>query len=280
MEKKQLKQIFDAGKLAALLYIVSPVSCLYEHNDEVQSQEIRHSAVYVVQDAADQKSAAEKKPSLYDLKEKPKVIVFSGHEQNNGGAMSSTGVNEYEYNDRVVAQFRDLESPLEYITHLATENIDIKQRPALAEQSSAQVYVEIHHDSVNRKDLRSAKASGENGQRKYGGFSLHINPNGRWFYDDTKAIAVGMKDCFIDARLEPNTYHAEEDTGIRMQVAEEGVYTRPGLYILRNAKIPTLIVEAGSIVVPQEEAIMRKKETQETIVRCIDATLIQYFENK
>ncbi|MEK6921547.1 MAG: N-acetylmuramoyl-L-alanine amidase [Nanoarchaeota archaeon] len=274
--QKQAGRFFDMGKVAAMLYIISPGSCLSQDNEKLEQENGRYSTVYAVQDATEKKSVAEAPHSLYDLREKQKVIVFSGHEQNNGGAVSTTGVKEYVYNDVIVAQFRGLESPLEYIMHFATENINIKQRPELAEQSGAKVYVEIHHDSVNEKDLSHAKAAGSEGQRRYGGFSLHISP--QWFYEETNTIAMGMRDCFENAGLNPNSYHAQEDTGARMQVAEEGVYTRPGLYILRNARIPTIIVEAGSIVIPSEEMQMRKKETQESIVQCIDATLIRYFE--
>ncbi|MBI5002891.1 N-acetylmuramoyl-L-alanine amidase [Candidatus Woesearchaeota archaeon] len=280
MEKNQVTKLFDIAKLATILYVVNPFSCLSENSQDARHDDPRvtgrYSAVYGSTNAT-QKNDSKEKPLLYDLKEKPKVIVFSGHELNNGGATSITGVNEYEYNDCIVAQFRELESPLEYITHLATENIDLKKRPELAEQSDAQVYIEIHHDSVNKKDLDNAKTAGKDGQQVYGGFSLHISS--KWFYEETRSIAIGMKDCFIETGLRQNTYHAQEDTG-RMQEIDEGVYERSGLYILNTAKIPTLLVEAGSIVVPEEEVFMRKRETQETIVQCIDATLIRYFEKK
>jgi N-acetylmuramoyl-L-alanine amidase len=274
------------GKLAAMLYVISPFSCLSQDEEQSQSETVqggtipkRYSAVCSPDNPRENNNKEEKKSALYDLKEKPKVIVFSGHVEanNSGGAVSVTGKREYEYNDFIVKRFDDVESPLEYLTHLATENIEFKKRPEFAEQSGAQVYVEIHHDSVNEKDVASAKTAGKEGQLMYGGFSLHINS--QWFYEETHRIGVGIRDCFLNARLQTNTYHAQEDTGI-MQAVDDGVYTRSGLYILNNARIPTLIVEAGSIVVPEEEAIMKKRETQEIVVQCIDATLIRYFESK
>lgn len=52
------------------------------------------------------------------------------------------------------------------------------------------------------------------------------------------------------------------------------------LYLLRRVKMPAVLVELGSLNHPEEAAQLQKPEFQESIVRAITATIIQYREEQ
>ena len=73
--------------------------------------------------------------------------------------------------------------------------------------------------------------------------------------------------------MKPNEYLGKSLKYIKI---EEGIYERDKLYILRTEKIPTIIIECGSIAVPQEETIISSDGMQAKLANAINQAVVRY----
>lgn len=224
-----------------------------------------------------------------------KVAIFAGHvsssnlSRNNQGCRSYYGVKEYSFNDGIVGYFSSLINQLiKYDTHLARENISILDRTKLSQDNGSDVYVEIHHDSAQRPDIDRLRKNAKTEQewRELSGFSVFYSPN-NGNPEESLRLAKLIGDELLKIGLRPNLYHAKDIKGERKKLVDEekGVYESPSdyekdFYVLKENKMPAVIVECGVIVNPYEEAKLRQPETQKKIAIAIDSALKEYFRTQ
>jgi N-acetylmuramoyl-L-alanine amidase len=197
------------------------------------------------------------------------VALDVGHSIATQGAISARGVPEFEYN---LALAREAAIALERaglrvrLIGAAGDIADLASRPRAA--LGADLFVSIHHDSIKERLLEAWQHEGE--PRRYydsvSGFSLFISrENARLAASLACASAIGR---VLRAKgFAPSRYHADPVLGESREFADEpnGVHYFDHLAVLRHARIPALLFEAGVIVNRDEELRMRDPAVKQAI---------------
>ena len=207
-----------------------------------------------------------------------KVVVFSGHTAKGGnkGALSCQGRYEFVYNDEVVKRLGEKSNhSLDYYPVLATSNVHLYQRPQMAQRIQADAYLEIHHDSMlqrYREQMRDVPANDQRWQ-EFGGFSLYYYPD-NIFARQSRQLAERIADELL-IFLHPDSYHYTHE-GLQVVDKLRAVYSR-NLYVNRHARMPSVVVECGSIVKPAEEAFLSRSETRQRLAESIAVGVRKFF---
>ena len=205
---------------------------------------------------------------------KPVVFVFSGHitDETEGGALSCTGKMEYEYNDKVTEKFKGMEGGVVFKTFPSGLKIPLEKRPGLAKKGGADLVMEIHHDSVIREDIEKVGSMDWASSRRYGGFSIHI-PGGKPG-KRSLALAKSIRACLLKLGLGTNHYHAWRQRKVEI---EDGIYVNNKLLLLKHAAVPTVLVEMGVIVIPDEEKLVSSEEYRTAAAGCIRSAAKEFL---
>ena len=215
-----------------------------------------------------------------------KVAIFAGHVEvprppiDGQGSVSASGVPEYRFNDELIANFTYLSNKsADYAIKYAKENIPITERPTLAQRLGNEVYIELHHDAAQQDDIDRLK-KGEQTEKRWrelSGFSVMYNPNNKHSHESLR-LAQLIADELLQAGFKPNSYHAKDIPRERRPLVDvaRAIYTGRE-YVIRESVMPAVVVEAGVIVNPFEEKILKQQETQRNIVESIDRAIRKYF---
>lgn len=189
------------------------------------------------------------------------VLLDAGHGGEDGGAIGGAGTVEKDINLAVMLK---LQSLLEQngCTVLTTRTQDISLHNAGDEKSG------------NRKmsDLNSRKAMPE----EFGAdvfVSIHMNtfPDGQYcgaqvFYAESEG-SKELAEC-IQGELK-----AQVDTSNQREVKDAA----GNIYILSEAKIPSVVAECGFLSNSKEEELLKTEEYQQKLAFAIYCGIIKYF---
>jgi len=204
-----------------------------------------------------------------------KVIVFSGHTTipEKMGALSCRCIPEYQYNDAVLSYLPPGEG-IEYLLVPASENISLKKRPQMAKECAADLYLEIHHDSVPQEYLDTLLQLPEDDFRwaEVRGFSLHYTEK-RKVSAQSLALAESLGNELKKFLLPDFFHHRYQD--FILGDAERAIYER-NLYVTRTAEMPAVLVECGYIINPREERFLTQEETQQRIALALHEGIKNY----
>ena len=134
------------------------------------------------------------------------------------------------------------------------------------------LFISIHHDSVQPRYLSSWESDGETFQYSdmFAGFSLFVSRLNSHTEASLKcASAIGA--ALRGAGFTPSRYHADPIVGENRPFADEanGVHYFDNLAVLKTASIPALLFEAGVIVNRDEELRMRDPAVRDRIAEGI-----------
>lgn len=194
-----------------------------------------------------------------------RVIVDVGHTPESPGAISARGVDEYTFNlalAKVIdGKLRDAGFNQAHLLMANGEPIpSLVRRVAQANAMSADLLVSIHHDSVPEAFKSMWEFGGV--QRPYSdrfrGHSIFVSADNADYQGSLSfAKMLGMQ---LKARgLQYTPHYKEGFMGARQRRLvdqEAGVYRYDQLLILRTARMPSVLLEAGSIVHRDEEEEM------------------------
>lgn len=210
--------------------------------------------------------------SIYKLNEAVKVsslptsrkviIIDPGHGGIDGGMVgSATGVYESKINLEISLKLRKyLEESGSLVLMTRDEDVglytdggtirkkkneDLRNRKRLFDESNADIVISIHSNSFQ--------------QSKYYGAQSFYNPN----CEESKQIAELIQEELIRVLDNTNTRKAK---------------SKKDVYILKNVKVPTVIVECGFLSNPKEERLLQNPEYQEKIAWSIYIGIIKYFD--
>jgi N-acetylmuramoyl-L-alanine amidase len=207
-----------------------------------------------------------------------RVIVDVGHTPEIPGAISARGVNEYDFNLKLA---KVIERKLNEAGYARTSLLlangpaipSLVRRIAQANQTSADLLISIHHDSVPQM----FKAVWEFGGKKmeysdrFRGHSIFVsadNANYQASLEFGKLLGAQMKARGL--QYTPHYTQAFMGNKRRQLVdAESGVYRYDQLLILRHTRMPTVLLEAGSIINRDEEVLMGTEEHQAKIAGAV-----------
>lgn len=190
------------------------------------------------------------------------IIIDPGHGGIDGGMVgTTTGVYESQINLEIsnkVRKYLEESGSLVLMTRdqdvgLYTEegsvrkkkNEDLRNRKRLFDESSADIVISIHSNSFT--------------QSKYYGAQSFYNPN----CEDSKLIAELIQEELVRVLDNGNTRKAK---------------VKKDVYILKNVKIPTVIVECGFLSNPKEERLLNDPDYQEKIAWSIYVGILKYFD--
>lgn len=205
------------------------------------------------------------------------TVLDVGHTLN-GGARSARGIPEYDYNLRQATEItRALnEGGFAKTTLLITEEKTRKglfERSERANRLNADLFLSIHHDSVPDKFIEKWEFEGEpyGFSDRFKGHSIFIsndNPDRGGSLLFGQLLGLAMK-----ARGLQYTPHYTEPFmgGRRRQLvdAAAGVYRFDQLIVLRTTRMPSVLLEAGSIINRDEELALGDPERRALITQAV-----------
>jgi len=191
-----------------------------------------------------------------------RVVVDVGHTLDVPGAISARGVPEYAFNLRLAGEIREtlvaagFAKTVLLITAEAPP-LGLVQRAQRANAFGADLFISIHHDSVPDYLLESWDYEGQPNHfsDRFKGFALFISNDNA---DRAGSLAFGrLLGQALQARGLAYTPHYTlalmANRRRELLDAAAGVYRYDQLIVLRDTRMPAVLLEAGSIVNRDEE---------------------------
>jgi N-acetylmuramoyl-L-alanine amidase len=224
------------------------------------------------------------------------TVIDAGHTLTEYGAVSCTDKKEVDYNDDLVKEIakkltkknreilltrkkdKDI-NHADYLRHYLVDQLDdekwqkykdLYSRIALANEKQAGLFISVHHDSVQEQHLLRTKEGKivdvqyDFKQKFNPGYSIYIAndpkyPNTEQNYSDVLKFAMIFAKKMQTIGRKPSTYHEEKPDQDNYQSIDLslGIYNSKAiLALLRNAKMPAVLIEAGVIVDIEDEKII------------------------
>jgi len=201
------------------------------------------------------------------------VAVDVGHFLEEPGATSARGRTELEFNRDLAVEIdasargRGLKTQLVGYDGFMSQ---LAQRTAAA--AGTDFFLAVHHDSVQPYLIRTWEH--DSVERRYNddkaGFSLFVShKNGAVKKSLACASAIGA--ALRGAGFVPSLYHADRIPGENKPFADKanGVHYYDNLIVLKTARTPAVLLEAGVIVNRDEELRMRSPEVQKRMANAV-----------
>ena len=217
---------------------------------------------------------SEVKPGSSCLRAAFRVVLDVGHTAQAPGAKSARGLDEYDFNLRLAKQIDRalLDAGFAKTVLMVTGGHAVRSmyvRIAHANSLSANLLLSIHHDSVPDKMLEKWEYDGKreiyNDQFK--GHSIFVSDDN---VDRGQSLAfASMLGEQLKARgLQYTPHYTEKFMGRNRHPlldAIAGVYRYDTLFVLKKARMPAALLEAGSIVNRDEELVLETPERRQLV---------------
>lgn len=220
--------------------------------------------------------------------EKFLIAIDIGHTKENFGALSARGVTEYEFN-RAIAKVlyeKILESKNlhAFIINSSGKNISLKRRTRLAKEKGADLFLSLHHDSVQERYIKTWKYK----KKKhfycdnFSGYSIFISMKNKDNLVKSYKFASLLGEQLRLGGFTPTLYHAENIKGENRRLLDpnKGIYAFDDLIVLKTADMPAVLLECGFIVNRQDELLLRSHSYQEKMAKYIFDAIENYSKEK
>jgi len=211
-----------------------------------------------------------------------RVIVDVGHTAAVPGAMSARGVPEYTFNLNLAQDVKQslVDAGFDKTVLLITSKapfLGLFERAIRANAMGANLFISLHHDSVPDDLLQTWQYEGQDHHfnDNYPGYAIFIsNQNG----DRAGSLQFGK---FLGAELQarglgytphyilPIMRHRRRE----LLDADAGVYRYDELIVLQRTHMAAALLEAGSIINRQEEAVLASTERRAVTSAAITAAV-------
>ena len=210
------------------------------------------------------------------------IAIDIGHTPGTPGAMSATGVMEYTLNRRMARLIADdlRQQPGINVTLIneSGREISLLGRGDVANSAKADLFLSVHHDSVNERykvTRRLADGRVSRYSDRFRGYSVFFsekNADAAASFEFAKQLGRAMR----EQGMTPTAHHAEKipGEGRDFVVPELGVYRFNDLLVLKRAKMAAALLECGVIVHPEEEQELNTPERQRQIVAAVRAAVL------
>ncbi|MBA2432729.1 MAG: N-acetylmuramoyl-L-alanine amidase [Chthoniobacterales bacterium] len=204
------------------------------------------------------------------------VALDIGHSPKTPGAYSARGVPEYEFNKRmtrlIAADLRQQPGVSVLVVNESGREIPILERGDVANRAKADLFLSVHHDSVNERYKVTRLLEGRMARlsEKFHGYSVFFSDKNAQpgpSFEFAKQLGRAMR----EQGMVPTAHHAEKipGEGRDFVVPQHGVYRFNDLLVLKRARMPAVLLECGVIVHPEEEAELNTPERQRKIVTAV-----------
>ena len=205
-------------------------------------------------------------------------MVDVGHSEKVGGARSARGVWEYEFNLRLAKQIVQALHGGGFAKTALLISTDppragLMRRAERANSLGADLFLSIHHDSVPNKFVEKWEFEGEQYgfSDRFNGHSIFIsndNPDRKGSLQFGQSLGQELK----TRGLQYAPHYTEPFMGNRRRQlvdAAVGVYRFDQLVVLRQTRMPAVLLEAGSIINRDEELELRFPERRMLITESV-----------
>lgn len=218
-------------------------------------------------------------------KEEFAIAIDVGHTLHNPGALSARGVAEFYFNRtlsvRLHRELLERGFTRAFLINERGAEIALKDRTGIAATRSADVFLSIHHDSVQPHYLAAWTYDGAERRfsDRFAGYSLFVS-----FKNQAKARSVALARSlgaeFRRNFFTPTRHHTEKIKGENRPLLDEylGIYRFDELAVLKTAKMPAVLVENGVIVNRDEEILLRNPVYQRMLVLSLAQGLETYCQ--
>jgi len=198
-----------------------------------------------------------------------RTVVDVGHTAEVAGAMSARGVTEYDFNLRLAQEIeKDLRTAGfgRTVLMVSTEapTAGLYKRAARINALKADLLLSVHHDAVPDSMLKTWQFEGQEQHfnDRFPGHSIFISNDNA---DPGGSLAFGrLLGNALKARgLTYTPHYTEKFMGHRQRQlldAQAGVYRYDQLIVLKDTRMPAVLLEAGSIVNRDEELLLATPE--------------------
>lgn len=209
-----------------------------------------------------------------------KIWLDPGHSPATRGTKSVAGQWEHVYNDRLAARVKeDLErSGIDAsLTRLPGEEASLLARTR--KSSGGSLFISIHHDAAQPQFVETR--NGNPYSLKARGYSLFVskkNPE----YARSLEFARFLGNELYNAGLRPSKHHGEPIRGENRKLvdAKLGIYEFDDLVVLKHSKIPAVLVEAGVIIHPDDEALAGTEKFRDVFAGAVSRAVKKFGQSK
>ena len=216
-----------------------------------------------------------------------RIILDVGHTAESEGALSARNVAEFTFNLRLAQR---IEEKLKAAGFAETRLLVTggKARPSLfkrvaaASDLHADLLLSIHHDSVPNKLLEDWEFEGKKSHfsDRFSGYSVFVsrdNPDFKTSLSFAELVGKELKAGGLDyARQYTKPIMGRYQHPLLNK--ETGVYSYDELVVLRKARMPAVLLEAGSIINRDEELQMDSPERRDIISSGVTAAMKEFCE--
>jgi N-acetylmuramoyl-L-alanine amidase len=215
--------------------------------------------------------------------EKFVIAIDPGHSKNHFGAVSSRGVPEYNFNIAIanvlLAKLQDHNKIDAFIINPDGGDISLKERTQIAKKKQADIYLSLHHDSVQQKYISYWQYEGKKNHYSdnFEGYSIFIS-NKNVKKDDSLKFSKLLGKEFRTFGFVPTLHHAEKIKGENRKLFDKklGIYSFDDLVVLKTASMPAVLIECGVIVNRKEELLVASDEFRDELASAIVKAILKY----
>jgi len=201
------------------------------------------------------------------------VAIDVGHFIEEPGAASARGRPELDFNRELAAEIESAVRGRGLGTLLIGADgfmSQLTRRTAAA--AAADFLLSVHHDSVQPHFLETWEFDGVERafSDRYSGFSLFVSRKNRSLRRSL-ACASAIGEALRGAGFSPSLYHADPIPGENKPFADRrnGVHYYDNLIVLKTARTPAVLLEAGVIVNREEELKVQSEEVRKRIAAAV-----------
>jgi N-acetylmuramoyl-L-alanine amidase len=215
------------------------------------------------------------------------IILDVGHTAEAPGARSARNVPEFDFNLRLAKRIEERLKSEGFVetSLLVTEGKakpSLWKRVAAANRLRAKLLLSIHHDSVPDSFLEQWDFEGTKSRfsDRFTGYSLFVSRRNPLFETSLtfgKLLGKQMKAQGLEyARQYTQAFMGRYRR--KLLDKDVGIYRFDDLVVLRWARTPAVLFEAGSIINRDEELAMNSQERQDMISAAVAGAVKQFCE--
>ena len=215
------------------------------------------------------------------------IAIDVGHSRNKPGAISARGVEEFYFNAQLArVLFETLHATgfkQVFMINAKGADMALADRAKTAGRKQAELFISIHHDSVQEFYLRDWSYKGKSHfySDRFQGYSIFYsekNPQSR----KSLAFAKRLGQELLRSGLTPSLHHAEKIPGENRELvdAEKGIYRFDDLIVLKETTMPAVLLEAGIILHRDEEVRLSDSGYQKTLALSVTRAVAAFCENR
>lgn len=214
------------------------------------------------------------------------VALDPGHSRDRLGATSARGAGEWFFNralTETVAATLTAQGVTAVVINPGGGPIGLKDRTRQAAAAGADLFLSIHHDSVQPQYLTPWQVEGRERaySDRFAGFGVFVSGRNIAFAA-SRTVGEGLADALMAAGLRPSLHHAEPIAGENRPLldARRGLYRYDDLVVLHSAPMPAVLLEAAVIVNRAEEQTATTPEFRQRVAGAVTQAVTAFCQRQ